>query len=108
MLDHELNIYNQLKDFQAKYIPFVRGYASGGGNMKGYCMSYANRIVAWNHELKQKAKHALKKLAILSGLLQRDLHQDNFVVTDDGVVWILDMEEMSLAQDNEKKRYISK
>ncbi len=107
LLDHELSVYDQLKDYQGKYIPNILALASSGGNMEGYCMSYANPITTWTPDMKNKAKHVLTQLVILAGLVQRDIHGGNFAVADNGNVWVLDMERTLIETTRKaKERYI--
>ncbi len=40
-------------------------------------------------------------------MLQRDIHRSNFAISDDGHLWVLDMEQMKVEKDKKaKERYI--
>ena len=76
--------------------------------MEGYCMTYGNPVKAWTSEYKKKAIYVLTQLAIVSSMLQQDIHRSNFAISDDGHLRVLDMEQMKVEKDKKAKEHYIK
>lgn len=109
ILQHALDVYENLERFQGVYVSRIIGMVSAGGNMEGYCMEFAAPIKEWTTELKKKANHVLTQLMIHAGFIQHDIHEYNFGVNSQDEIVVLDMDQAEIKPNlpqKEKERYL--